>query len=327
MIRSSRTKRMGMLAVAAVAGALLLTPAGWAAEPGKLTPISIGVGPNLSSLDVWLAQKKGYFRAAGLEVNVVILTAGSQAVPQLLGGQLHFAAVDTAVTVTGRAKSVPIIMTAQNIVGAPNPERGYANLLVPANSPVHKLSELAGRAIAVNQINGSAWALTRATLDNAGVDSSKVKFIEVPPPQLLAALEQGRADAAVIAEPNASLGVSQGMRVLANVEATSVPGVPVFTFISSEAWARANPEIVRRFNEIMLRANAEINGNRAEAIEIAKTATKIPHDVLPKAFFPIFGTTPFDPAQLQKFVDLTVKYGLVPADKAPAPSTLYYSGR
>lgn len=287
--------------------------------------ISIGIGPFMSGFDVRYAVNKGYFKEQGLDVNLVVLTAGSQAVPQLLGGQLHFAQVDTIVAVTARSRNVPVVITAQNIIGGTRPERGYGNLIVPATSGIQSVKDLAGKSIAVNQINGSAWAFTRGTIDAAGADSAKSNFLEVPPPQLLAALQQGRADAAVIAEPLAATAVAQGMKVLANVEATTVPSLPVFAFISSEAWARANPETVRKFNVAIDRAHRELNENPALALEIAKSATQLPPDVLGRVHFPVFGTGGMDPSQLQKVVDFAVKYGLVPKDKVPPVQTLHLS--
>src|SRR2546429_567046 len=82
------------------------------------------------------------------------------------------------------------------------------------------------------------------------------------PPELVAALQQGRADAAVLSEPGATMATSQGMRQLTNVDATTVAGNHNFTFVSAEPWVKANAEAVRRFNAVMIKANAELNANR-----------------------------------------------------------------
>lgn len=287
-------------------------------------PILIGTSPTLSGLSVHHANNKGYFREAGLDAKIVTLSAGSAAVPQLLGGQLHFAGIDSVVALVARSKNIPLMMTAPLTVGIATPDRGYGNLVATPASGATTIKHLAGKTIAVNQINGTAWALTRATLDNAGVDSSKVQFLEVPPPQLLAALQQGRADAAALAEPAVSMALAQGMRLIANVEATTLAGDHTFVYVSAEPWAKANPEAVRKFSAAMMRASADLNGNRELALAIAAQTTSVPPEVLKKVVMPNFGTTPINPESLQKVIQLAVKYGLVPADKMPPLSSVIF---
>lgn len=302
--------------LALVACALTAFSGGWAHAAGEL-PITVGVPGTLSGLPVHLANEKGYFREAGLDAKIINLTAGSAAVPQLLGGQLNFAAVDSVVTLTARSRNIPLVMTAPNTVGIANPERGFGNLVASATSAVKTLKDLVGRTVAVNQINGTAWAIARATLDNAGVDSSKVQFLEVPPPQLVAALQQGRADAAVLSEPGTSMAIGQGMRQLTNVDATTVAGNHTFTFVSAEAWVKSNPEAARRFNAVMIKANTELNANRELAVSLASRHTSVPPEILAKVFMPYFGTVPITAETLQKVVAIAVKYGALPADKVP----------
>jgi NitT/TauT family transport system substrate-binding protein len=166
--------------------------------------------------------------------------------------------------------------------------------------------------------------LLRATLDNAGVDSSKVQFLEVPPPQLLAALQQGRADAAALAEPAVSMALAQGMQLIGNVEATTMAGNHTFVYVSAEPWAKANAEAVRKFGAVMMRANAELNASRELALAIAAKTTSVPPDVLSKVVMPNFGTTAVTPETLQKVMAIAVKYGLVPADKMPPLSSVIF---
>src|SRR2546428_2124335 len=104
-------RRLALVACALTA----LSAIGSAHAAGEL-PITVGVPGTLSGLAVHLAEEKGYFKEAGLDAKIITLAAGSAAVPQLLGGQLNFAAVDTVVTLTARSKNIPLVMTAPNTV-------------------------------------------------------------------------------------------------------------------------------------------------------------------------------------------------------------------
>jgi NitT/TauT family transport system substrate-binding protein len=300
---------------------LLVAPQLTRAASGLAT-INIGIGPNLSGIDVHYAIARGLFKQAGLDVKLRMLTAGSQAIPQLLNGQLHFAHADVASAIMARARGLPILIAGQNIVGIPNLERGYANIVVPAKGPTQSLKDLTGQTIAVNQINGSAWALTRETLEKSGVDSRSVKFIEVPPQQLVSVLEQGHAGAAVMPEPLVSMALVQGMRILINVEAMTVPNVPVFALASSATWAKSNSTVVKRVAEIMNAVHRDLNADPKLAIQIARESTKVPPALLESVVFPRFGESAIRPDELQKFIDLCVKYSLIPREKVPSASSL-----
>ncbi|MDQ1644214.1 MAG: hypothetical protein QOJ50_398, partial [Cryptosporangiaceae bacterium] len=56
--------------------------AGSAGASGPAT-IAVGNGPFLSNADLYLSNQKGYFGENGLKTNIKVLTAGSNAVPQL----------------------------------------------------------------------------------------------------------------------------------------------------------------------------------------------------------------------------------------------------
>jgi len=114
------------------------------------------------------------------------------------------------------------------------------------------------------------------------------------------------------------------MRQLANVEAGTVAGDHTFTFVSAEAWAKANPEAVRKFNAVILKANAELNTNREQAIALASRHTSVPPEVLAKVFMPNFGTVPITPETLQKVVAIATKYGVLSADKLPPLASMIF---
>jgi NitT/TauT family transport system substrate-binding protein len=318
-----RVAKMSM-AASAVAGLALLTGL---AAPAAAETITIGTSPTLSGLDVFYAIDKGYFKDAGLDVKTEIMTSGAQAVPLLLNNTIQLGLIDTAITISARSRDIPLIITAPSIVGAPDKARGYADLMVPADSPIHSLKDTAGKTFAVSQINGTIWAIVRATLDKNGVDSNGVKFVEVPFPQIWPTLQQKRADIGFIPEPLASIAMGEGARIIYNPEADTVAGVPVLPYTSIESWAKANVDTLKKINDVLIRVHKEFNDHHDVAIEAAKKFTKTPPDMLPKMTFPVYDENKINPAKLQIFVDLAVKYGLVAnPDKAPKATDLVLPG-
>jgi NitT/TauT family transport system substrate-binding protein len=315
---------MSRFVIHALAGAALMI-AGFSAAGAET--ITVGTSPTLSGLDVFYAIDKGYFKDAGLDVKTEIMTSGAQAVPLLLNNTIQLALIDTAIVISARSRDIPLIITAPSIVGAPDKARGYGNLMVLGDSDIKSLKDLPGKTIAVAQINGTIWAMVRATLDKNGIDSTQVKFAEVPLPQIYTTLQQKRADVGFIPEPLTSIALADGARILYNPEADTVAGVPVLPYTSLEPWAKANLESLKKINEILIRVHREFNGNKEVAIEAAKKFTKTPPDLLPKLFFPIYDTNKLDGAKMQVFIDLALKYGLVTnPEKAPKASEIVLPG-
>ena len=77
-------------------------------------------------------------------------------------------------------------------------------------SDIKEPKDLEGKTIAANTLNNICEVTINATLEEKGVDVSKLKYTEIPFPEMVGALEKGRVDAACVVEPFVSPG--QGRR-------------------------------------------------------------------------------------------------------------------
>ncbi|MDT5037273.1 MAG: NitT/TauT family transport system substrate-binding protein [Micromonosporaceae bacterium] len=297
---------------------------GTSSTTGGPTTIAVGNGPFLSNVDLYLSDSKGYFGEVGLKANIKVLTAGSNAVPQLLNNSLQFAAVDVATAITAVAQRVPIEVVAPNTVGSSG-KVGYAGVMASPKSGVTSPAGLVGKTVAVNQINGTAMILTEATLEKAGVDWKKVKFTEVAPPQLLPTLAEGRSDAAVLGEPGVAAAQSQQMSYLFNPEQNTVPGTVTFVYITSKAYANKNPGAVKSFVDAMLKGHTYANAHPDEFRTIAKSSTQVPAPLLANVTLPEFGEKSVEPSEIETWIALLERYGGF--DKSKAPTAAAVLGR
>ncbi len=328
-MKFSRTPRRiaaasAALAVVTVLAACSATPAAPASSSQaapKNADITIGTGGQLSNADILLAQSQGFFKADGLTAKVQILTAGANAVPQLLNGSMTFATVDLATAITATAQNIGITAIAPNTVGSPG-KKGYAGIIASKASGVTSLAGLAGKTVAVNQIGGTAETLTKASLKKAGVDPSSVKFVEVAPPDFLTTLAKGTVDAIVAGEPLTSIAVSSGDTLIANPEQTTVPDVPTFVFIASKAYVAAHPAVVREFQTAILKGNAYANANPDKVRSTQQTGPQLSAAILAVATLPTFGEKPLTASQVQAYLKVLTTYGGLDASKAPKASAV-----
>ena len=287
---------------------------------GDQMTITVGVSPSTASAAVYLAQQKE-FAAHGLTVKMATIQSGAEAIPRLLNGELAFALGDAAGTITAASNGVAVSATGVATVSPSDPTQDYSSI-VAAKADLKGPGDLAGKTVAVNQLNGIAELTAKAAIDHQGGTSSSVKFVELPFPQMNAAVSAGRVDAALVVEPFLSAAKSAGLHVVLAPQAYAVAGLPSTIFVSSQAFANKHPDVVAGFNAAMSEAAARANADPAVARQIAGTYTQIPADTLSKITLPIYADKAGDVQGLQKLLDLMNKYTML--EQQPDMSTLLF---
>jgi NitT/TauT family transport system substrate-binding protein len=295
-----------------------------ASAPGAPTALTVGVSGQLSNADVYVGIRRKVFADAGLVITPQVITAGSNAIPQLLSGQMQFATVDVATAINATKQNVGITAVAPNTVGSPA-DTGYGGIVASAGSGVTALAGLAGKKVQVNQLNGTAQILTTAALAKAGVDPASVQWVEIAPPQAVSALQSGRVDAAVLSEPNIAVARGLGMVYLANPEKNTIGTNPTFVFVAATSYVRQNPGVVATFQAAVLRSNALANSNPAEVREVATTSTQIKPELLQAVTLPTFGEQPLTAEQIRAYLTMLQEFGGLDPASAPAPDAVITS--
>jgi NitT/TauT family transport system substrate-binding protein len=200
------------------------------------TAITVGTSPTLSNAGLYYADSGGSFAKNDLKVKLSPLQSGAAAVPLLLNGQLGVAASDPVAAIVSVSKGVPVTIVAPGNVGPSDPAADSSALLVKAGSPVKSIKDLEGGTVAVNALNSLSEIATKAAIDKNGGDSSKVKFVELPLPQMVDAADRGQVDAVLVNEPFTTQGLRSGLRRLASPLSEALPRVPLVVYISARPY-------------------------------------------------------------------------------------------
>lgn len=279
--------------------------------------IVVATGPTLSNVNVYIGESQGLFEDEGLTATNATITAGPDAVPQVLSGAWTFAMVDTTTAINATKEGVPVTAVAVSSVGVPDRD-GYAAIMTTADSGIKDIKDLEGRKMQINALGGTAEALVRASMTAAGGDPDKIQFVEVPPQGAIPAIQAGQVDAVFLPEPLITVALGLGLVDIANPEQDTIPGVPAFIFLASKQFVAENPEVVAQFQRAILKANALANSDHELVLETAKTSTTVDPALLANVKrFPLYGETQLTGDDVQKFIDFLVKYNVI--DKADAP--------
>jgi NitT/TauT family transport system substrate-binding protein len=246
-------------------------------------------------------------------VTPTTVASGQQAIPRLLSGQIQFTAADPLGAIQAIAHNLPLVIVAPASYVPSDSAHDSTGLLVNHASPITSASGLNGRTIAVNAIGGFVQLAAEASIDQAGGDSSSIKWIEVPLPNIVAAVQAGEVEGGVDAEPFVTQGKSAGLRDVLAVTSRALAGVPSAVYVTSKAYASSHPDIVKAFAASLYSANAALATNPQQVRTVGAKSTSVPAPVLAKIVLPVFQPQKLTVGALDKLQALMVRYRLLPA--------------
>jgi NitT/TauT family transport system substrate-binding protein len=300
------TRRLALIA-ALVA---LLAPAAGAQAPAALrvatTPIDLGA-------EVLYAQDQGFFKKAGVTVDVQLMDSGAAIAAGVASGALDVAQGNLVTLATAHEKGLPFVVVAPAGLYASN--EPTTSLVVAKSSPVKSAKDLENKTIALNGLRNITQIGADAWLEANGADYTKARYVEMPFPQMGAALEAGRIDAAVIAEPELSSALAGGARIIGQPYTAIAKQFLIGGWFTTGAWAKAHPAELRRFVAAIEEAGRWANGHRAESARILEKYTKI--HVSPSMKRTTYADR-LTPSEIQPLIDAAAKYKSL---KAPFPAS------
>ncbi len=305
-----------LLGVAAVAGATL--PGSAQAVP----TLKIATTPTDIGSQVFFAQDKGFFKAAGLDADIQVISNGAAITAGVLSGAIDIAQSNVVTLATAHEKGLDIVVIAP--AGQYSSKAPTTALVVAAKSPYKTAKDLNGKTLAGNGIKNITQVGAYAWMEKNGGDPATTKFVEMPFPEMAGALNAGRIDAAVLAEPELSASLANGsVRVLGNCYDGIAKDFLIGAWFTTGTWAKAHPDLVKRFEKAMYATAAWANKNQAASGVLATKYTKIV--VAPNMKRTIFADK-MDPGLMQPLIDASAKYGVLtktfPAKDFIAPEAL-----
>jgi NitT/TauT family transport system substrate-binding protein len=265
------TRRRAFAASAIALMALFTAACGGsgAAEKGagglEKSNIKVGVLSTWDNSTTYLAINKGFFKAEGLNVTPVILVNGDEAVTRSMSNAVDFTNAGDISPIAAASKGVKLKIVVDGSQAKPN----MYVIVTPPKSSIHTAKDLAGKKIAVTNTKGLPAMLTNAALQVAGVDPKSVHLVEVPYPNMGAAIQRGSVDAAFATDPFLTrFEQTLGVRVVLDTISGPTADFPIGCFITSQKFAKQNPKTVAAYQRAMAKAQALAASNRNEVAQV-----------------------------------------------------------
>lgn len=293
----------------AVAGGVF-TAAARPAPAQAPVKIRIGIAAVESYSQGAYAQELGYYKEAGLDVDVQYLVNGGVITAAVIGGSLDIGCTNGGSMSNAYIRGLPIYCFAPS--GLYSSASPTTVLVTTKDSPVRSAKDLSGKRVAVTTLHDLMQAAVMKWIDDSGGDARSISYPEIHNADLMGALVAGRVDASVLLEPVLTEELSQDhVRILSTPYDSVAKLLLISGWITTKSWYESNRATVQKFIAVMRKTADWANKNpRAEAEVLAKL-TKIPLEVVLKMKHTVYGTT-LDPALIQPTIDASVRYGFLP---------------
>jgi NitT/TauT family transport system substrate-binding protein len=238
-------------------------------ETSSIT-VTVGGKTFLQYAPLTIAEQLGYFKEAGLNVEVLDVAGGAKALEALVGGSAEITAGAFDHTIQMQAKN-------QEIVGIVLFGRHPTFALAVRNekaSVYRDPKDLKGMRIGVTALGSQTQFMVEYLAIEAGLASSEISFVSVGGGTgAVAAIRNGAVDAVVTGEPALTTLVSAGdVKIVADTR-TNEGTIAIFggLYPSGTMYARAdfinrNPRTIQAFALAMVRALIWIDHASAEDI-------------------------------------------------------------
>jgi len=265
------------------------------AQQEKLT-VRLDFSPWGVQAAMHLAETKGWFRDAGLAVDVQDGRGSGNTLQLINAGQADVGQIQVGLIAQAREQGA----TVRAFAGFGR--RTDLAVLVDRDSPMQKVQDFRGKSIVV--FAASPWApFIDAWLKAGGLDRNSVNVMFVDPAALWGTYTAKRADGLMSTTPSA-IPVAEKPRPSRAIQADDAGVVfPSYGLIATEATIRTRGPALKRLVETQQRAWAQLKANLDEGIE---------------AMIKQRPDAKLDAAVLREQIKLTIEFFDTPATKGKA---------
>jgi ABC-type nitrate/sulfonate/bicarbonate transport system substrate-binding protein len=287
---------------------------GTLATPSSLTPASaqaetlrIAMPPIEPACLLYYAQENDYLQSAGLRAEISQTALTPAIVSAVVSGTYDIGYATVSTLVTAHAKGLPFVIIAPDSLNVAS--KIQSGIVVAPQSTIQSAKDFNGITFGTPGLNTLAEYLTRAWVDKHGGDSSTMKFVEIPFPQVADALAAGRIQAGYLVEPFITIAEKRNIaRFLVTGDDAVGPSYLASAWFSTTQWAQAHPNVVARFAQALAKGARWANANPVKVVPIIVSHLNADPGIVASSRRTFYGERVND-SDVQPLIDMTAKYG------------------
>lgn len=276
----------------------------------------------LSFAPLALARAEGYFRAEGLDVELVTLPSSGESTPALIRGELDVAAGMVKIgdfNAIARGAPLRIVADKGHVEEGPCPQaafvarRGFVAKGRPDNAEHFRTARFATRSLTFIEY------LLDLQLGRMGLSLADTRLVRIPETLIPSAIADGSVDIGELTEPDLTRALSSGRAAVWKTLQEISPGAQLAVVSFGPSLLERNREAGRRFLVAYLRGVRQYNlGKTPRNLEILAKETGLDPELLRQACWqPIRGDGKINVESVLDFQRWAVRRGALDAVVPP----------
>lgn len=282
----------------------------FAAAADAPSVINVGAFPVDNVGPLYYAQSLGYFRDAGLDVRITPMGGNPAAtVAAAIGGTLDIGIGNVVTIAQTQLSGFDVKFIAPGAIVSDNTLTDV--ILVTNDSPIRTAADLSGKTVGLFGLKSLQQIAFMSWVDQHHGSSKAITYVEIPLPEMVAALSAHRVDAVLLTEPFVVLGKSV-TRSLGSEFAGFAPHFMLLGYVATQTWLRGHAAEAQAFVSAIRRASVWGNAHRAESGSILAGASKLDPGTVAGMARSTYGLD-LTPSLLQPVIDGAMRYGMLSA--------------
>ena len=217
---------------------------------------------------VWVAEEKGLFKKYGIDAEVIVIGGGgSRVVGSLIAGELQFSIGGGEGSLRAQMKGADVVIAASTFT------QGVQRML--ARPEIKTYQDLKGKRIGITRFGSAAHLVLQLMLKKWRMTPDDVKILQVgSSPAMMASLDKGGIDAAVLTMPSFFLAEEKGFRVIGDPIDMEIFYLQN-TLETSRGFIRQNRDRALRFMKGYIEGIAYFKKHKAESIAVLRKKLRI----------------------------------------------------
>jgi ABC-type nitrate/sulfonate/bicarbonate transport system substrate-binding protein len=216
----------------------------------------------------WVAEEKGLFRKHGIDAELIV--TGQGGVPgmgALLAGDIQL------LSTSGDLLMAAALRGGDSVILAGMVNKGLQRIL--SKPDIKTPADLKGKRIGVTRIGAISHVVLLMMLARWKMSANEVQVVQAgSSPNMLASLEKGGIDAAVMTIPSMFVAEDRGYRVLFDMADTDIFYLHS-TIGTTRIYVKNNRDKVLRFLKGIVEGVAYVKQHRKESVDIVKKKLRI----------------------------------------------------
>jgi ABC-type nitrate/sulfonate/bicarbonate transport system substrate-binding protein len=282
-----------------------------AVAQSKLPTVTVIASPDDAITPVLYAKASGMFERAGLDVEITKGSGGAAVTAAVVGGSYDIGHAGLLALLTAHIHRVPVVIIAPGAYF--QPQNPYAGLLVSTTGGINTAKDLNGKIVSSATLGDLSTVAIMSWMEANGGDPKSLKFVEIPMGAAGAAIEANRVYAASVTEPFLDAALQTGkVKMLGTAYAAIASHYLFSAWFTTNDWAAKNPAVVRKFEDVVLRAAAYTNTHPDETAPIIGQFSAMQPGVFEHMSQRAYAGTRLAAADLQPLIEKAAHFGVIP---------------